>query len=195
MALAQGGQFHAESVGRGYFFLAVKQGDASVAVDGFLFPVRKGMHAFFTAYLAQVIRNRFLRGVALYHAPLVQQYDAFAQRIDKSQVVGDKHDGFALFAQFAYLGTALALKFCIADGQHFVGQEDIGIHERRHGKGNAHIHAARIGFHRLVNEFADPGETYNFIINRIYLGVAHAQEPRVEINVFPSCQHRVEPRA
>ena len=54
-----------------------------------------------------------------------------AERLDRRHVVADEEDGAALLRRdLAHLAEALALERRVADGQHLVDDQDLGIHSR-----------------------------------------------------------------
>ena len=62
-----------------------------------------------------------------------------------------------------HLAEALLLELRVADRQHLVDDENLGLQMRRNGEGEAHVHAARIALHRRVEELLDAGEVDDLV--------------------------------
>ena len=56
------------------------------------------------------------------------------------------------------LAEALALKRLVADGEHLVEQQHVGLEVRRDGEAEPHVHAGRVRPHRQVDEPLELGE-------------------------------------
>ena len=56
------------------------------------------------------------------------------------------------------LVEALVREALVADRQHFVDEQHVGIDVDRDGEPEAHVHAGRVGLHRRVDEVAQLGE-------------------------------------
>ena len=69
-----------------------------------------------------------------------------------------KSDRAALARDVAHLAEALLLERRVADRQHLVDEQDLGLEVRRHREGEPHVHAARVALHRRVEEPLDLGE-------------------------------------
>ena len=62
------------------------------------------------------------------------------------------------FPEVADAVEALVLEVRIADRERFVDDQDVGPHCGGDAEGQAHLHAARVHPHRLVDVLADLGE-------------------------------------
>ena len=109
--------------------------------------------------------------------------------------MGDKQNRLARILQFQYPRATLALEALIAHGEHFIHEKNIGVGVDGDREGQAHVHAAAVGVHRLIDELAQFREIYNGVETDIRLGVTHAQQPRIEVNILPAREHGVETRA
>jgi hypothetical protein len=49
--------------------------------------------------------------------------------------VADEHDGAAALVEAAHLRQALALELRVADGEHLVDRQDVGVEVRGHREG------------------------------------------------------------
>ena len=46
----------------------------------------------------------------------------------------------------------------VADGEHLVDEQHVGIDVNRHREAEPHVHAGRVGLHRRVDEVLQLGE-------------------------------------
>ena len=92
----------------------------------------------------------------------------------------------------AHLAEALALERGVADGQHLVDDQDLRLEVRRDGEGEPHVHAARVALDRRVEELLDLGEGDDLVELAIDLGLAHAEDGAVEVDVLAAGQLGVE---
>ncbi len=125
----------------------------------------------------------------------VQQQGAVAQLDHRTGRVRHEQHGGAALTHGLQTRIALALEGLVADRQRLVDHQDVRIHVDRHGKRQAHVHAAGIGLHRLLDEFADVGEGGDGIEARLDLRAGQSEHGAVEEDVFPSGELRVEARA
>src|SRR5206468_1136535 len=63
------------------------------------------------------------------------------------------------------------------------------------GKGQPDVHAAGKALHWRVDELLDPGKGHDLVELARDLLAAHAQDRAVQVDVFPTRQFGVEPRA
>src|SRR6185295_2097391 len=95
----------------------------------------------------------------------------------------------------ADLAEALLLELRVADGEHFVHDEDLGLEVRRDGEREAHVHAARVALHRRVEEPLDLGERDDLVELRGDLRAAHPEDRAVQEDVLAARQLRMKARA
>ena len=81
-----------------------------------------------------------------------------AEPLDRLEVVADEEDRAALRAHVVHLAEALLLERGVADREHLVDEEDLGLEVRGDGEREAQVHAARVALHRRVDEPLDLGE-------------------------------------
>ena len=62
--------------------------------------------------------------------------------------VGDQQDGAALLLEELHPVDALALEALVADGQHLVDDQDVGVDVDGHGEAEPHVHARGVELHR-----------------------------------------------
>src|SRR2546430_3183591 len=65
---------------------------------------------------------------------LMNQHRLTAKGLNRSDVVADEKDRAPLACYFAHLSQTLFLKLKIANGQHFVDNQDFRLEMRRHCK-------------------------------------------------------------
>ena len=94
-----------------------------------------------------------------------------------------------------HLPQALALEAEVADGQHLVDQEDLGLEMGSHGEGQAHVHAGGVPLDRGVEELGDLGELDDVVELPPDLGPRHAQDGAVQVDVLAAAELLVEAHA
>ena len=72
----------------------------------------------------------------------------------------------------------------IADGQHFVDQEDVVFEVGGDGEGKANGHAARIPFDGGIDELLELGKGDDLVEFAFDLAAPHAENGAVEVDVF-----------
>src|SRR5690242_1949554 len=90
---------------------------------------------------------------------------------------------------------ALLGKTHIAHAERLVDDQCVGIDMRNNCECQTHIHAAGIGFYRLINELTDVGKINDRLIAFLQLSFRDAVKQPAEIDVLPTRELRVEPRA
>ena len=85
-----------------------------------------------------------LAGLAQHNgAPALEQHRAVAKAVDGAHVMGDEHDRAARVAHLVEDVKALLLERRVADCQHLVDQQDVGLDLDRHREGETDVHARR----------------------------------------------------
>ena len=82
----------------------------------------------------------------------------------------------------------------IAHRQGFVNDQNIGVGAGGDGKSQAHVHAAGIGFNRLVNELAHTRKVNNAFIQSICLGTRKTHDCSGQGNIFSPREFGVKAR-
>ena len=77
---------------------------------------------------------------------------------DRAHVVRDEEDRAALVAQPVELVEALLLEGGVADGEHLVDQQHVGVDLDHHREREPHVHARRVVLELQVLELAQLGE-------------------------------------
>jgi ABC-type branched-subunit amino acid transport system ATPase component len=80
---------------------------------------------------APVRSDRLTRLAVEGDLPLAEQHGAVAQALDRLRVVRDEENRAAAILELRDLPEALALELLVADREHLVQQEDVGLDVRR----------------------------------------------------------------
>ena len=100
-------------------------------------------------------------------------------------VMADVKDRSALRAcGVTHFAEALLLKLHISDGKHLVHYHYLAVKVRGDGKRKLDVHTARITLDRSVDEFFHLREFNDLIEFPVYLGLCHAEDSTVHINVL-----------
>jgi hypothetical protein len=100
------------------------------------------------------------------------------------EVVGDHDDGDALLLQAGNVVVALLLEAEVAHGEDLIDEQQFGFEEGRDREPEAHVHAGRVGAHRLVNELLEAGELDDARQQRLDFGAGQADQEAVHNRVF-----------
>src|SRR5882672_10185472 len=110
-------------------------------------------------------------------------------------VMRDKKNRSAAFAELAHLVEALLLKRHVADGQSFVDDEDFGIEMCRDGKAQPDIHPTRVMLDRCIEKSLEFRECDDLVEFAHDLGFGHAEHHTVHENVFTARELGMKTRA
>lgn len=80
----------------------------------------------------------------------------------------------------------------VADGKCFIDDQYVGFDAGRNRKRQTHEHTARVGFHGLIDVYANTCELDDRIDPAIYLSPGQAERGRIQIDVLAACEFRVE---
>src|SRR5262249_27315683 len=83
----------------------------------------------------------------------------------------------------------------VADREHFVDHQNLGLEVRSNRKGQAQSHSTGIAFDRGVDELAYIREVDNVVELAIDLSPGHSEDCAVQIDVLPSGQVEMEASA
>src|SRR3954453_5083198 len=97
----------------------------------------------------------------------------------------NKNDRLTGVLQLGYALDTLRLEVCIAHGQHFVEEQNVGLEERCNCKAQSQIHAGGIPFHRHIDEWCDTSEINDARKLARDLSASHSKQRAVQINVLP----------
>ena len=104
----------------------------------------------------------------------------------------DEEHGAAALRHLGHLPQALLLEFRVADRQHFVDDQDLGLQMRRDRESEPDIHAGGKSLDRRVKKLFDFGKSDDLVETALDLGAAHAEDRAVEKNVLASGQLGME---
>ena len=176
--------------------VVVERGDLADDVQLAALPVRRdvGRAGPVAPGGRQVVRHH-ARAVAVAHEAAVgEKGDALAEGLHGRHVVADEQDGPPAPDHVADLAEALPLEDRVADGEHLVDDEDLGLQVGRHGEGQPHVHAAGIVLARGVEELVDAGEVDDLVELAGDLPPRHAEDRAVQVDVLTAGQLRMEAR-
>ena len=108
--------------------------------------------------LALVRRDDVGRRPDLPQLALVDPGGVLAELLDLAEPVADEHDRAPVPAELVDLLGAPALEALVADREHLVDQQHLGLDVGGDGEAEAHVHARRVVLHRRVDELLEPGE-------------------------------------
>ena len=97
-----------------------------------------------------------------------------------------------LFATSCILPRHFFWNSAVADGQHFIHDQDFRVQVGGDGEGEADVHAAAVALDGRVQELLDAGEVHDGVELAGDLAAAHAQDRAVEVDVLAARQFRVE---
>ena len=123
---------------------------------------------------------------------LPQEHGAVAQPLDRLRVVGDEQDRPAAVLELGDLAEALALELLVADGEHLVEQQHVGLDVRGDREAEAHVHARRVGAHRQVDELLELGERDDLVHHLAHPRARQAVDRAVQVDVLAPAEVRVE---
>ena len=115
---------------------------------------------------------------------LPQQDGAVAQPLDGLRVVRDEEDRAAAVLELGDLPEALPLELLVADGEHLVEQQHVGLDVRRDREAEAHEHARRVRAHRQVDELLELGEGHDLVHHLADARAGQAVDRAVQVDVL-----------
>jgi hypothetical protein len=123
-----------------------------------------------------------------------EEHRAVADALHGGGVVGDEDQGAAAAAELGDAPHALALEGLVADGQHLVQQQHIGLDVRGDRECQPHHHAARVGAHRHVDELLELREGDDPIEPLAHVALGEPVDGAVHEDVLAAREIRVEAR-
>ena len=91
-----------------------------------------------------------------------------------------------LLRNFLHFAEALLLKFEVADGQHFVHEQNFGLEMRGHGKRQPHLHSRAEMLQRRIDETFDLGEIDDLVELAVDFSLAHPENRAAQVDIFAS---------
>ncbi len=107
----------------------------------------------------------------------------------------DEQHGYLAFLEFHEFLDAPIGEDCIANGESFIDDQNLGVDVNRCRECQAHVHAGRIFFHWPIHERADFGEAFDLREHMFHVATRNAEDLAVQINVFATREFGIEPSA
>ena len=126
--------------------------------------------------------------------PAVEPQRFVAEAARPSERVRHEEDGLAAALELRELVEALVREALVADRQHLVDEQHVGIDVDRHGEAEPHVHAGRIGLHRRVDEVLQLGELHDLVEALRDLALREAEHDAVDEDVLAAGDLRGETR-
>ena len=126
------------------------------------------------------------------HRPAVQPQRLVAEALDQAERVRHQQDRLAAPLELGELVEALVGEAFVADGEHFVDEQHVGIDVDRDRETQPHVHARRVGLHRRVDEVAQLGELDDLVEAPGDLPLGQAEHDAVDEDVLAAGDLRVE---
>ena len=139
--------------------------------------------------------NHVRRRAALRNPAFFDKNHLVAKGFDRPQIVRHKEDRLPFTLKLLKALHALALKGQIADRQHLIDQQHIGVHFRGHRKTEPHVHPAGIRLHRLVDKLVHLRKFDDAVHALIDHFLTDPHQRRVEVHILPATQIRMKARA
>ena len=147
---------------------------------------RRGGHQLLFALLdgRQVGANDPLGIAVPLHPPPLEPHRVVAQVFDQAERVCHQQHGLAATPELGELVQALVREALVADRQHLVDEEHIGLDVNRHREPQAHIHAGRVRLDGGVDEFPELREVDDVVEAIVNLTLRQAQHDPVDEDVL-----------
>ena len=104
----------------------------------------------------------------------------------------DEENGPPGVAELLHAPEAAPLELGVADGEHLVDEQDLGLEVRGDGEREPDVHAARVPLHRRVDEPLDAGELDDVVEALLDLPALHPEDRAVQIDVLAAGELLVE---
>ena len=109
--------------------------------------------------------------------------------------MGHDHDGAAFVLELVDAVEALALERLVADGQHLVDEQHVGVDVHRDRETEAHVHPRRVVLDLLVDEPFELGELDDVVEARLDVLALETEHRRVHVHVLAAGELGMEPGA
>ena len=139
-----------------------------------------------------VAHDRVVRRPVEVDGAVPQQDRAVAESLDRGRVVGDEHDRAAALLELEDLAEAPALELLVADGEHLVEQQHVGVDVRRDREAKPHVHPRRVRAHRPVDRLLEAGEGDDLVELLAQVGALEPVDRAVEEDVLAARQVGME---
>ena len=125
-------------------------------------------------------------------APGLEQHGAVAEPAHRRHVVGHEQHGGARLADALELVEALLLEGRVADREHLVDQQDLGVDLDHHREREPHEHARRVVLELQVDEVVQLGEVDDAVEAAQRVALGEAEHRRVDHHVVAGGEIGVE---
>jgi hypothetical protein len=125
---------------------------------------------------------------------VLQKNCTVAEPLDCPCVVRHEDDRAAALLEVEDLAEALALEGLVADGEHLVEEQDVGLDVRRDRKAEPHVHPRGVRPHRQVDELLEPGERDDLVELLADRHPRKAVDRAVQVDVLAAGHVRMEAR-
>ena len=122
----------------------------------------------------------------------LEQHRAVAEALDGRHVVGDEDDRLARGLERLELLEALLLERGVADREHLVDEQDVGVDLDRNREAEPHAHARRVVLELEVEELLELGEGDDLVEALARLLAREPEHDRVDEHVLARGQLGVE---
>ena len=119
---------------------------------------RGGLRLVLLVHVRHVGADHVVRQRVLAHEALVDPDRALAERLDGAEVVRHEHQRLAGVAELEHAVDAASLEALVADRQHLVDQQHVGVDVDRDREAEPREHAARVRLDGVVGEALELGE-------------------------------------
>ena len=92
--------------------------------------------------------------------------------------MGDDDDRAALVLELVHAVEALALERLVADREHLVDEQHVGVDVDGDREAEAHVHARRVVLHLLVDELLELGELDDVVEARLDVRALEPEDRR-----------------
>ena len=127
-------------------------------------------------------------------AAAVEPERLVAEALDQAERVRDEQDRLAAPLELGELVEALVGEALVADREHLVHEQHVGIDVDRHRETEAHVHAGRVGLDRRVDELLELGELDDLVEAARDLLLRQAEHDAVDEDVLAAGDLRDESR-
>src|SRR5581483_2180392 len=131
----------------------------------------------------EVVGDSVFGGSAVDHASALEHDRVVAETGYRAHVVAHEKDGATASRHLLDTGVGPGLKLGVADGEHLVEEQDLGVEVRGDGERESHLHPRRIPLDGDVDEVADTGEVDDLVELPPGLCTRHAEDRAVEEDV------------
>ena len=126
------------------------------------------------------------------HLAGAQQHRALAEPLHGRRVVGDEDDRPASLLELGDPGEALPLERLVADGEHLIEQENVGVEEGGDREAKAHVHPRRVRADRPVDGLLELRESDDLVEALLELPPTQPLQRAVQEDVLAPGEIRVE---